>query len=483
MGTSDVWRRIAIVVAACLGCASETSPSSAFGACGYGPCIGSGPGASSDGMVDDEDDGDGQESSGGEADSDAPEDPTGDAGGRRGLPCDVQAVLTAECGSCHGQMPAFGAPMSLHAWDDWMLPAKSDPTKTVYAMAGERLVDDVVPMPPNGDISDADRQVLLDWIAAGAPEDPQADCDDAPPDDGDPIGPDALPCDADIVLTAHAPGGAGGFVVPTTGAENLYQCFAFPVPQTSTGQAIAWAPIIDDERVIHHWILYRQSSAPSAEVFPCDASLQVSATFVAGWAPGGGNVELPLGVGLELGDPGDWYVLQIHYHNSAHYDDAIDASGVAFCGAEQTQPKTAGIMTFGTVGIRIPAGASGHQESGTCGAFLGTNTWPEPLHVLAGSPHMHQLGRGLKTVVEHWDGSSEVVTDVPTFDWQNQTMWWNEPEVIINPGDRVTTTCTFDNPNGFDVGFGERTEDEMCFNFVLAYPIDGIGERNCGIIF
>ena len=36
----------------------------------------------------------------------------------------------------------------------------------------------------------------------------------------------------------------------------------------------------------------------------------------------------------------------------------------------------------------------------------------------------------------------------------------------------LTTTCTYDNPDGGPVGFGEDTEDEMCFNFVLTYPID-----------
>jgi hypothetical protein len=32
------------------------------------------------------------------------------------------------------------------------------------------------------------------------------------------------------------------------------------------------------------------------------------------------------------------------------------------------------------------------------------------------------------------------------------------------------------------VFFGEGTNDEMCFDFVLAYPINTLAERNCGII-
>lgn len=51
------------------------------------------------------------------------------------------------------------------------------------------------------------------------------------------------------------------------------------------------------------------------------------------------------------------------------------------------------------------------------------------------------------------------------------------------PGDAIRTTCTFDNPYDFPVLFGEGTEDEMCFNFVMAYPIEMVGSsRECGTL-
>ena len=447
--------------------------------CGPGGCDPKPDDDADDPVDDDEDEVEDDDDGGG----DDPDDDDGDdpATGN-GLPCEVQDVLVQECGMCHGTPPSFGAPMALSTWDDLQRPAVTDVTRPVFELVGERLLHPSDPMPPDGSIEESDAQVVLDWIDAGAPEDPDADCGDSEPEPPT-VGPDALDCDADITLTAHAPGSEDGFVVPAVGADNLYQCFAFPVPTTATGQATAWAPIIDDERVVHHWILYRQGNQPNGgDVFPCDSSLQVTATFVAGWAPGGENMEMPEGVGLELGDPGDWYVLQIHYNNTAGYDDVVDKSGVAFCSADAPQPNTAGILTLGTVGINIPAGAVNHQESGTCGWFS-TAGWPEPLHVIAGSPHMHELGTAFQTVVNRQGGGTEMLTDVPIFDFNNQGMWVNDPEVIINPGDSLVSTCTFDNPNNFPVGFGEGTNDEMCFNFVLAYPIQGLSNRNCGIIF
>ncbi len=438
-----------------------------------------------EGEADGDGDGDGD---GDDDDDDGPgDDGPGDDGPAAGdgLPCDVRDAFTTACGECHGSSPSFGAPMPLTDYDDLQVPAASDPTRAVYELVAERITADAGRMPPDGDISEADAAAILGWIDAGAPEDPEAACGD-PEGEGDDepdVGPDALPCDASYVMTAHASGGGDPYAVPTQGADDLYMCFAFASPFADGMQATAWAPIIDDERVVHHWILYRAKGGGYTDgtAFPCDLSLQISAEFVAGWAPGGGNVVLPDDVGLELGGPGETYVLQVHYNNTAHHPDAFDRSGVAFCAAEVPRPNTAGVLTLGTTSLDIPAGAVGHEETGTCG-WLSTIFWPE-LHIVASSPHMHGLGRAFRTVLERGDGSTELVTDVPVFDFSSQGMYMAEPEIVVQPGDRLHSTCVYDNPGSQAVGFGEGTGDEMCFNFVIAYPIDQLGSRNCGIVF
>lgn len=399
-----------------------------------------------------------------------------------GLPCEVADALAVACGECHGDTPSFGAPMSLTTYADLQVPAPTDPTRKVFEVVAERLVTDVKPMPPSGDMDDAHRQVLLDWIAAGAVEDADATCEPGGDTGADPVGPEALPCEPSFEVRAHAPGDPNApFMVPAQGAEDLYQCFAFKAPFAAPTQAIAWAPIIDDERVIHHWILYRtQQQQDDGGVFPCDLSLQLSADFVAGWAPGGENVMMPPGVGLELGGPDDWYVMQVHYHNAAQYPDAADRSGVAFCVPETPEPQTAGVLTLGTTSLDIPAGAQDHTEVGNCGGLL-TLFWPD-MHIIAASPHMHQLGRAMKTVLTRSGGATETVIDKP-FNFESQGMYFNDQEIVVHAGDRLETTCTYDNPGTTNVGFGEGTGDEMCFNFVLAYPIDQLGNRNCGIVF
>jgi hypothetical protein len=72
---------------------------------------------------------------------------------------------------------------------------------------------------------------------------------------------------------------------------------------------------------------------------------------------------------------------------------------------------------------------------------------------------------------------------VDPFQFENQQYYPHEPEVLLQPGDALRTRCTYDNPGDQPVFLGEGTEDEMCFNFVMIYPLDLVGEsRDCGLI-
>lgn len=392
------------------------------------------------------------------------------------VPCRVQRALANGCGLCHGSSPAFGAPMPLAHRDDFMVPAPSDPARPTHDLVVERMTAQLGVMPPNGEISDEDAAAILDWIDDGLP--PGTSCEDPPEDDDGLEQP--LPCQTPHRLLAHADGSDAPFAVPTQGADNLYQCFAFRSPFADGEQATAWGPIIDDERVVHHWLLYRTSVGGYTDgaVFPCSATLQLSAELVAGWAPGGTNTIMPDDVGLDLGTPDDWWILQIHYNNTAQYTDVSDQSGVELCTTPTPRHHTAGMLTLGTVDIDVPPGASDHGVTGTCGP-ASTELWPEPMHLIVAFPHMHEFGRSFRTEVVRASGARETVVDIPAFDYSNQPFYPLDPQIVVNPGDTLNTTCIYDNPTDQAVGFGEGTSDEMCFDFVIAYPIDQLPKRNC----
>jgi len=80
---------------------------------------------------------------------------------------------------------------------------------------------------------------------------------------------------------------------------------------------------------------------------------------------------------------------------------------------------------------------------------------------------MHKLAVHMKTEVLRKDGTIDLIVDTP-FDFRDQT---DHPvTIVVNQGDRLRTTCSYVNNTGRLVLYGEGTEEEMCLNFVTAYP-------------
>lgn len=391
-----------------------------------------------------------------------------------GTPCDVRELLSARCHECHSDPPRFGAPMPLVTPADFARPSISDPSRAVRELVRERAhrTDGTrMPPPPRDAVAGAELAALDAWIDAATPAAPEGTvCEDVPPPPGGCVGPDCLPCTPSHTFTAHGASLDAPFEVPTE--ANAYRCFAFPSPFAASSRATAWAPIVDDARVLHHLIVYRTRTRQTPGPVPCEMPLDAVGLF--GWAPGSPNVVLPDDVGLELSSGAEeWLILQVHYWNVAGHTDARDRSGFAACTVDTPRALTAGVMTFGSTAIAIAPRARAQEVAGLCPS-TGTALLREPLHVLANAPHMH--GRGRRFVVEVLRGgwTSETVLDVDPFRFDDQRAYWHDPPYEIRPGDAVRTRCIYDNPDASWTYYGERTEDEMCFDFAIVYPIDAI---------
>nr|MDQ3035182.1 hypothetical protein [Myxococcota bacterium] len=288
---------------------------------------------------------------------------------------------------------------------------------------------------------------------------------------GPQVGPEHLPCEVTHEFRAHAP---GSLEQPFELAEagNTVMCFAFESPFTDIEQGTAFAPILDDQRVLHHWIIFGASSLPAGkapgDAWDCGTALSQDSQFLQGWAPGGTNTVLPDTMGRELPGPGQFVILQVHYWNVAGYTDLADRSGVALCSTQTPRTNEIGTSTLGSLAISIPPRARGHEIVGHC-----TPAITEPVTIVGSGPHMHTRGVSLRTEVLRGGSTSdmEMLVDVPRWDFNSQTAYAPPGgALVVNPGDVIRTTCVFDNPDDTTVYFGERTEDEMCFNFVSAYP-------------
>jgi hypothetical protein len=104
----------------------------------------------------------------------------GSAGGAGGappepeptFPCDVRAINENACQRCHQEPQQNGAPFSLLTWSDTRAEYG---IQLVYQAMVKAIADDFMPPtwlevePPVQPLTAGEKQILLDWLAAGAP--------------------------------------------------------------------------------------------------------------------------------------------------------------------------------------------------------------------------------------------------------------------------------------------------------------------------
>jgi hypothetical protein len=356
--------------------------------------------------------------------------------------CQVKAVLDQHCTACHDGEGTAGTPMGLTSYTDLTANSALYAGTKVYQRVGARMSDPTRPMPPQGGVAAADKALVDAWIAAGAPGNASERC---APVAGPPVpGANEWPADCEEKYKLLANDGSGGPFTVAAGGQ-FYQDFYFNAPWTGDVHGVAFKPVVNNKQVLHHYILYQASGA-----------------FLVGWSPGKQESPLPRDVGVFLPATGQLR-MTVHYFNElAGARPQQDASGIEICVTRRKRAKTAAVMPFAANPV-APANTPMAVSSSTC-----TVQSSEPIHIITSSPHAHQLGIHAKFSIQRANGQIEVIHDKP-FNFEEQTTW--PIDVVVNNGDRVTTSCTYRNLTSRDVGFGTRTDQEMCFNFALYYPM------------
>lgn len=392
------------------------------------------------------------------------------------VPCEVAAIVADHCTTCHGATPSFNAPMSLVEAGDFAAPAPIDSSRAVREVAAQRInAEGSARMPPPGTVEalSADELAALDsWLGSGAPaavdgcEIGAARVGDGageqellprPTTTGTLLGPyegwdDGVEC---YPFTAYQPGGGEKdtpFDVGT--AVDTYIGFGFSPPWQGTRYVRAFRSVIDNDQVLHHWILFQEPSAQddtAEEILGAHPGGQM----LHGWAPGGSDLYFSPDVGIRM-DGDTSYLLEVHYNSSD--PSAKDASGLEICVTDQPPQNEAIISWLGSDAI------NGTSATGTC-----TPRSNEPIHIIAGTPHMHLKGSHMKVTVNRAAGGSEVVHDEP-FSFQNQRGY--AEDIRLTSGDTITTTCTYSSP----ARFGKGTNEEMCYWFALSYPAGALAD-------
>jgi len=209
----------------------------------------------------------------------------------------------------------------------------------------------------------------------------------------------------------------------------------------------------------HHTVLMLGAPDGSDGTTDCTSSLTKPAIYASG--VGTQPLELPAGVAVHV-KPGQQLLLNLHLFNAT--DSTISGtSGIEILPAEPAAVQhEAGVVLIGkAAGLTVPPNMS--TQTGRC-------TTPANTTLFALAPHMHMLGTHMKVTYANADGSGArpLLDQAYSFDEQRFTSL--SDALVTRAGGHITVECSYFNPSGQTVLFGESSTQEMCYALSFVYP-------------
>lgn len=188
--------------------------------------------------------------------------------------------------------------------------------------------------------------------------------------------------------------------------------------------------------------------------------------FVVGTAPGDLPLMLPPGVAVRI-PAGAELIWQMHY--TPNGKEAKDKSQVGLIFYKGKEPPKRFAQTRGVTNnnFMIPPGDSN---------YLAESEWvvPRDILVLSFMPHMHLRGKDFQYRAIYPDGHSEIILNVPRYDFSWQTSYKLAKPLRLPKGTTIHCVAHFDNSAGNPanpdpkktVTWGDQTFEEMMIGFV-----------------
>ena len=327
-------------------------------------------------------------------------------------------------------------------------------------------------------LSDAERDVILRWIATGTPQGKPVDLPPQPTFSGSwTIG---MP-DVEVSMQQD-------FDVPASG-EVSYQYFEVPSGLTEDKWIQAIEILPGAREVVHHVLVYARepgvTARPPAMRVRVDSSRQAASAaaarqragreprslgaLIATTAPGTNAIRFPEGTALRVG-AGTVFIFQMHYTPHGHAMKDRTKLGLVFAQAPPTEEIHAAAFT--NTRFVIPAGASDHRVNSEL-------SFTEPVHVWALFPHTHLRGKRWEYRLVGSDSSSRVILSMPRYDFNWQTYYMFARPLAVPAGAHIEAAAWYDNsaanPSNPDpkvaVRWGDQTWEEMQYTGFL-YSVD-----------
>lgn len=412
---------------------------------------------------------------------------------------DVAPILFESCVTCH--RAGETAPMSLMSYEEarpW--------ARTIRRAVATRQ------MPPwpadrrfgkfsnDPSLTDSEIETIVRWVDAGAPKGNPADLPKAP------------------VFASGWRGGKPDYVfempvdykVPADGQLDILHFWTrIPFGEDRFVEALELRP--GNTSVVHHSrvdvvdvpagmtvvngvLVAKDGDQKAASRISFDT--QDSNFHLISFVPGRGYERHPRGTAKRI-EAGKWIRFELHYNPNGQATTDRTKLGVWFAkgpvsrevhtrsvGQSLSRMETAGAKLFvqgkeligepGPDGRRkrpkmpnIPPHA-GNWE------VIGETMIPEPITLLALSPHMHLRGKDLKWIVEWPDGRKETILSVPNYDYNWQINFELETPLRLPAGSKLIAIGHYDNSakNKYnpapdkEVYWSDQSWDEMFIPYI-----------------
>jgi peroxiredoxin len=359
---------------------------------------------------------------------------------------DIGPLIARRCSGCH--RPGEAAPFSLLSYDD--------------ARAWAATIVEVVEqgrMPPwqanprfgtfanDAHLSADEKRLITAWVEADCPAgDPRGLMIDMPPADASGWAIGAPDC----VFELPEP-----FAVPAQGVIDYH--LVTVDPQLSHDVWVTAAEIRPGNRaVVHHASVFLQ---PPGESDPVEAG-SLGSICLAAMAPGSGPTVLPPGMAKLL--PAGWkLVFVVHYVPIGKPASDQTRLGLKFTDAADVEHEVA-TRLVNDEHLTIPPFAADHRVEHQC-------TLGEDVLLLSLFPHLHVRGKSFRYEALYHDGRSEILLDVPHWNFGWQTRYELAEPKRLAAGTVIRCTAVYDNsqanpanPDPSDtVHTGPQSWDEM----------------------
>ncbi|MDD9940409.1 MAG: hypothetical protein OXU20_05035 [Myxococcales bacterium] len=294
---------------------------------------------------------------------------------------------------------------------------------------------------------------------------------------GQPPGPDEEVEVLEVRVSDVVP---GGYKSPAT---TKYSCFWMEIDMPEKHHIIGWEGAVGGDRAIHHQQVSLGKPpfylVPQGQGGLCGLP-SVEYTWTGGstpeWTPGVAG--FPIG-GPENGGKAN-FLIQVHFEGETSYTGGFNAYIT-----KNLRKYDAGNFEQGDVrGILVPANQKATHVA-ECTEEMTQEKISHPIYVYSSMLHAHLT---VEHIYAQQFRNGELIN---TFGDEralfggffDQRFKPHDPCIEILPGDKIVTTCEYNNPFPFDVVGGEATNQEMCTVFMQYFPrLPNPSDNFCGTI-